>query len=181
MGNVENNLCRDEGLECGLPPQNAARQPQELKRVVPHQGQQGIVEGVGFDQRAIKIDTQRAQRDRKFFFLRNGAGLEQRCTSYVIAEKRVEPNSTKRTDTSCWGQAHQVYRRRTRNWATTKGGAAPWNPGCHPGRMPKRIGGAERDRTAGLLVANEALSQLSYSPTTAGDNSPIVAIFGASA
>ena len=30
----------------------------------------------------------------------------------------------------------------------------------------ERIGGAERDRTAGLLVANEALSQLSYSPTT---------------
>ena len=28
------------------------------------------------------------------------------------------------------------------------------------------FGGAERDRTAGLLVANEALSQLSYSPTT---------------
>ena len=27
------------------------------------------------------------------------------------------------------------------------------------------MGGAERDRTAGLLVANEALSQLSYSPT----------------
>ncbi len=26
------------------------------------------------------------------------------------------------------------------------------------------IGGAERDRTADLLVANEALSQLSYSP-----------------
>ena len=30
----------------------------------------------------------------------------------------------------------------------------------------KEVGGAERDRTAGLLVANEALSQLSYSPTT---------------
>jgi hypothetical protein len=27
------------------------------------------------------------------------------------------------------------------------------------------LGGAERDRTADLLVANEALSQLSYSPT----------------
>ena len=27
------------------------------------------------------------------------------------------------------------------------------------------VGGAERDRTADLLVANEALSQLSYSPT----------------
>ena len=30
------------------------------------------------------------------------------------------------------------------------------------------IGGAERDRTADLLVANEALSQLSYSPTFLG-------------
>jgi uncharacterized protein len=30
---------------------------------------------------------------------------------------------------------------------------------------PDWIGGAERDRTADLLVANEALSQLSYSPT----------------
>ena len=29
----------------------------------------------------------------------------------------------------------------------------------------RRIGGADRDRTGGLLVANEALSQLSYSPT----------------
>jgi hypothetical protein len=31
--------------------------------------------------------------------------------------------------------------------------------------MWEGFGGAERDRTAGLLVANEALSQLSYSPT----------------
>ena len=28
----------------------------------------------------------------------------------------------------------------------------------------RRNGGAERDRTADLLIANEALSQLSYSP-----------------
>ena len=28
----------------------------------------------------------------------------------------------------------------------------------------KLIGGADRDRTGGLLVANQALSQLSYSP-----------------
>ena len=34
------------------------------------------------------------------------------------------------------------------------------------GKMGGSFGGAERDRTAGLLVANEALSQLSYSPTT---------------
>jgi hypothetical protein len=31
--------------------------------------------------------------------------------------------------------------------------------------MEENFGGAERDRTADLLVANEALSQLSYSPT----------------
>src|SRR5271168_3927644 len=31
-------------------------------------------------------------------------------------------------------------------------------------------GGADRDRTGGLLVANQALSQLSYSPTTTGFN-----------
>jgi hypothetical protein len=30
--------------------------------------------------------------------------------------------------------------------------------------MPKIFGGADRDRTGGLLVANQALSQLSYSP-----------------
>jgi hypothetical protein len=29
----------------------------------------------------------------------------------------------------------------------------------------EKNGGPERDRTAGLLVANEALSQLSYRPT----------------
>jgi hypothetical protein len=29
----------------------------------------------------------------------------------------------------------------------------------------ENVGGADRDRTGGLLVANEALSQLSYSPT----------------
>ena len=29
----------------------------------------------------------------------------------------------------------------------------------------RRIGGASRDRTDGLVVANDALSQLSYSPT----------------
>ncbi len=29
----------------------------------------------------------------------------------------------------------------------------------------EKIGGASRDRTDGLVVANDALSQLSYSPT----------------
>ena len=30
----------------------------------------------------------------------------------------------------------------------------------------EKIGGASRDRTDDLIVANDALSQLSYSPTT---------------
>ena len=34
-----------------------------------------------------------------------------------------------------------------------------------PGNTGAGIGGAERDRTVDLLIANEALSQLSYSPT----------------
>jgi hypothetical protein len=33
-------------------------------------------------------------------------------------------------------------------------------------QMIERIGGASRDRTDDLIVANDALSQLSYSPTT---------------
>jgi hypothetical protein len=39
------------------------------------------------------------------------------------------------------------------------------------------IGGAKRDRTADLLVANEALSQLSYSPTKAETNFTILQCF----
>ena len=31
--------------------------------------------------------------------------------------------------------------------------------------LPSEIGGASRDRTDDLIVANDALSQLSYSPT----------------
>src|SRR5258708_34197305 len=34
-------------------------------------------------------------------------------------------------------------------------------------RLDANSGGADRDRTGGLLVANQALSQLSYSPLTA--------------
>src|SRR5690242_14641100 len=51
----------------------------------------------------------------------------------------------------------------------------PWNgaphrdaPQNHESRLATQqrhsIGGADRDRTGGLLVANQALSQLSYSP-----------------
>jgi hypothetical protein len=35
------------------------------------------------------------------------------------------------------------------------------------------IGGAERDRTADLVIANDALSQLSYSPTIYGGFTPV--------
>lgn len=40
-------------------------------------------------------------------------------------------------------------------------------PGGNVGkRSLENTGGAERDRTAGLVIANDALSQLSYSPMT---------------
>ena len=41
-----------------------------------------------------------------------------------------------------------------------------------PGREGK-FGGASRDRTDDLIVANDALSQLSYSPTKVGCQPPI--------
>src|SRR5712672_917968 len=51
----------------------------------------------------------------------------------------------------------------------------------HPGeikspesrRLFHLFGGAERDRTADLLVANEALSQLSYSPPPDAHRTPL--------
>src|SRR5271157_5952806 len=46
---------------------------------------------------------------------------------------------------------------------------------------PQRsIGGADRDRTGGLLVANQALSQLSYSPLTAASSRELGARFACS-
>ena len=43
----------------------------------------------------------------------------------------------------------------------------PRNPKSQKGLFVKgMVGGAERDRTADLLIANEALSQLSYGPMT---------------
>jgi hypothetical protein len=37
--------------------------------------------------------------------------------------------------------------------------------GCQCRQVAERFGGASRARTDGLVVANDALSQLSYSPT----------------
>ena len=37
--------------------------------------------------------------------------------------------------------------------------------GCLDRQVVEKIGGASRDRTDDLIVANDALSQLSYSPT----------------
>jgi hypothetical protein len=37
--------------------------------------------------------------------------------------------------------------------------------GCKVEQVIEKIGGASRDRTDDLIVANDALSQLSYSPS----------------
>ena len=42
------------------------------------------------------------------------------------------------------------------------------NDRLHHAPLPAESGGADRDRTGGLLVANQALSQLSYSPLPQG-------------
>ena len=41
---------------------------------------------------------------------------------------------------------------------------AIWRVACQPGRRAAKAGGAEGGRTPDLLIANEALSQLSYGP-----------------
>ena len=40
------------------------------------------------------------------------------------------------------------------------------------GRVSEPVGGARRDRTADLLLAKQALSQLSYGPDAPGDREP---------
>ena len=57
---------------------------------------------------------------------------------------------------------------KTRFWASRA--SLPWRAArSAPFQFAQQIenGGAERNRTAGLLIANEALSQLSYSPEPA--------------
>src|SRR5438309_4359374 len=49
------------------------------------------------------------------------------------------------------------------DWRNMLGNSAP-QTSSHI-HVSDRIGGASRDRTDGLVVANDALSQLSYSPT----------------
>ena len=41
----------------------------------------------------------------------------------------------------------------------------------------KGFGGADRDRTGGLVVANDALSQLSYSPTCKVEDKLLARLF----
>src|SRR5438045_8534983 len=42
-----------------------------------------------------------------------------------------------------------------------------------------KAGGARRDRTADLVIANDALSQLSYGPIAAASNGMMTALIGA--
>jgi hypothetical protein len=68
------------------------------------------------------------------------------------------------------GTHHGIRPSAARNTVTAQG-MKPANPIIATGRyrfIDSRIsGGADRDRTGGLLVANQALSQLSYSPLNA--------------
>jgi len=48
----------------------------------------------------------------------------------------------------------------------TKSDTKPPDDSMPGSQMVEKIGGRDRDRTDGLIVANDALSQLSYSPTS---------------
>ena len=52
--------------------------------------------------------------------------------------------------------------------------------GAFDGSYWDLFGGASRDRTDGLVVANDALSQLSYSPTSGRTNFVILSAWRAS-
>jgi hypothetical protein len=45
-----------------------------------------------------------------------------------------------------------------------------------PESLRGSIGGARRDRTADLLIANEALSQLSYGPAWRSEKGPLAPV-----
>ena len=52
--------------------------------------------------------------------------------------------------------------------ADLRAAVAPYSSTYHGSELPPKYGGAMRDRTADLLNANQALSQLSYSPIING-------------
>src|SRR5579883_1793080 len=89
----------------------------------------------------------------------------------LVDEKGFEPSAFPvRTGTLC----ERGVCCRGRNWWTRRD-SNPRPSRCGPGRSASAecvvgdgIGGREGIRTLGLLVANEALSQLSYSPTSSG-------------
>src|SRR6201987_2317787 len=61
----------------------------------------------------------------------------------------------------CLGAQHRARGRGRPRYTNLGGADRARAPALH------ELGGADRDRTGGLLVANQALSQLSYSPLLA--------------
>ena len=56
----------------------------------------------------------------------------------------------------------------TRNFPTSPHASETCSAGVPPHTLTKKIGGGERDRTDDLLLAKQALSQLSYAPDKSG-------------
>jgi hypothetical protein len=60
---------------------------------------------------------------------------------------------------------------------SNKAGDSVTKSGCSSRQVVEIFGGASRDRTDDLIVANDALSQLSYSPTSGEIGNAILAAF----
>ena len=81
--------------------------------------------------------------------------------------KRHRPGNTRRRTTSSTEEPHPI--RSTPKWWSRTGSNRPRAAQSHETSLrrttPTQVGGAERDRTDDLLLAKQALSQLSYSPS----------------
>lgn len=64
------------------------------------------------------------------------------------------------------GRAQVTHQKNRVRILGLSGRAGPLSRASRPCGIVKKFGGRDRDRTGDLLVANEALSQLSYSPTS---------------
>ena len=81
-------------------------------------------------------------------------GMRSERRSALIGQIRRKQRLSTATSPDPLGQATEI--------------AALFADGIVGRRLLENTGGAERDRTADLVIANDALSQLSYSPVTSG-------------
>ena len=87
-----------------------------------------------------------------------------RNTHHTPCRNRHRWNSVFSLKLSLWGDEKQQVRLRSSSYAGHCFGLTPFAWPCHAKPIRAKRGGAGRDRTDDLLLAKQALSQLSYGP-----------------